>query len=471
MLMKEFNFMRTMSLYMKTINTRHYIEECSVFEREENQKILELIGAWLGKLEEDIKEEILSSYNYPEVMGKYDIEQISDILYEKNDAFKSIVDNMKYVPIQPPFLTLKTMIDEILSNVTDEARAENIYYKNISEYNFTESKMKNPRYRNKVKEEIRTKIGHIPDVLSMTVLYHNNPLMWPLIFHEYAHIIFERIKHKDRYSEMYSRIRVESENLNLDQVKLDAIISEIFSNIFAINSYQVIYFYAFCFHEIYSSNMNQLVDFPENGSHPPSSIRMKYMIREISKRGFDKDEAFQIVIETQKEFSDELYRKVDEKADKRILGLFDRIYGEISCLFDDEFIFSRKIEIDHVVIKDLHDKLRNRYPIGTSYDKNINLRNDLIHEDIFNIEVNNNVTSMIYAGWKFLLLDILHSFFTTPSHKAYLKNCRLRSDETDGKKNIEIKVLKFLKEFKFLLSNIIYSMETSMIVSYYLEGK
>jgi len=429
------------------------------------------------KLEEDITTEILFSYNYPEAMGDYDIKQISDIFDEKNVAFRSIVDNMKYIPIQPPYQTLKSMVDEIILYVADEFKVESIYYKNISEYNFTESRMKKPKYRYEAQKEIQKDIVGIPNVLSMTILYHNNPLMWPLIFHEYAHTIFKRFKQKNTFQDMYSKIRVRSESLDnkIDQKKLNSIISEIFSDIFAINSYREIYFYAFCFHEIYSKNMMQLLNLSEDGrfhlqSHPPSSTRMKFMIEEISKRGFDRDNAFQTLIETQKTFADELHKKENESVDEEILGLFREIYVEVSGLFDSELILSQRIEIDYDLINELHRKLKYRYPIGTSWDRKIDLKNELKSEGIFNIETDNNIISMVYAGWKFLLLDILDGFYTEKMYEHYLPECRLR-DHEKKERNIENKVLKFLKEFQYLISNIKYSMETSMIVSHFLEGK
>ena len=207
-----------MALYMKILDAIDYLEEYSVFEKSENQKILDFIKHWLERLKEDITKEILSEfYYYPESMGKCDINQISDILNEKNEAFKIIAgEDMKYVPIQSTSPAIKTMVDEVVSLLSDEIKVGNVYYKTISEYNFTESKMRRPNYNSYATKEVETMIGGRPNVLSMTIIYHDNPLMWPLIFHEYGHTVFKRIKSKSKYQKIHSKLRVHCGDAKID---------------------------------------------------------------------------------------------------------------------------------------------------------------------------------------------------------------------------------------------------------------
>ena len=463
-----------MALYMKIVDAIDYLEEYSVFEKSENQKILDFIEHWLERLKEDITKEILSEYyHYPESMGECDIREISHILNEKNKAFKIIAnENMKYVPIQSISPAIKTMVEEILSLLPDEIKVGNVYYKTISKYNFTESKMRSPGYNFNAINEVETKIGGRPNVLSMTIIYHDNPLMWPLIFHEYGHTVFKRIKSKSKYQKIHSKLRVHcgDAKIDIDPSKLNTIVSEIFSDIFAINYYHLNYFLSFYFHEILSANVDELTQTADGEfqlqNHPPSAIRMKYMIKEIEKRGFGQDEVLPKILEYQKPFADELYKEI--KIPAKYISLFEEIYNEISTFFEEELICSN-VKIQYDLINKLYTNLQNKYPIGTFYNKEMDLNEALHSNDTFDIETNNDITNIIYAGWKFLILDMLDKFYEIRNEHDYLPNCNLKEGERSGK-NVEDKILKFSKEYKFLLSNIRYSMETSMIVSHYLEG-
>ena len=92
-----------MSLCTKILDAKDYLEEYSVLETDENQKILDLIISWLSRLEKEIVEEIIFPfYHHPEFLGKWDDKYVTDLIDEKSQLFLSIVQNFKYIPIQPP---------------------------------------------------------------------------------------------------------------------------------------------------------------------------------------------------------------------------------------------------------------------------------------------------------------------------------------------------------------------------------
>lgn len=472
---KAFNLLKTTALTIKILDAKYYLDIYSSYEKDENQKILDLITYWLEQLENDLNNEIyFRFYHYPKSTGKWDFEQISHILKQKNEAFTSIIENLKYVPIQPPFPTLKTMVDEIIISIPSEEKVRNIHYKTISEYNFTESKMIEPRYNSDSKKRVEQRSGGVPNVLSMSVLYHDNPLMWPLIFHEYGHTIFKIIKCKQDYQSIYTKLSVfcsDNELEDIDQTKLNTLISEIFSDLFAVNYYHLNYFFAFYFHEILSKEVNELLDLPSNEDfiiqlHPPSAVRLKYMIKEIEKRGFSNNNVFKKIIEYQNVFADNLFKEMGNIPSKYLL-LFEEINENVSEFIHNKF--NPDVKILPKLTDPLYGNLQKRYPIGTSYYGDKDLKEILYLNESFNIENNNSIRDIIYIGWKYLILDMINNFFEIDDKDEYLPNTKIKYDDKDSV-STEKKIQKFSREYEFLISNIRYSIETSMIVSHYLEG-
>jgi len=472
-IIKKFNFIKTINLYMRVIDAQMYLETCRIFETEENKKIIDFIYQWLKILKEDIENKIIKVYyNYPENISDLDNKMISDELNYTYYALESTFDNMKYIPLQPPFFTLKTMVDEVILLIPDEMKITSIYFKNIKEFNFTESKMKTPEYYSEAQEEIKQKVGSTPNVLSMTVVYHHNPLMWPLIFHEYGHTVFTKINGKATYQKIYAKIRIycidNSIDKSISQNTLTTIISETFSDLFAINYYRSNYFFAFYFHEILSSKITQLLNLSEDlkfqiTNHPPSAIRMKYMLEELKNKGYDKnDDALEELRKYHSKYAEMISHEMSN-IPPQYIGLYELIFKEISTLFNEN-----QDEIDFKLINDLHKNLKYKLPIGTSYDRNCNIEELLKSGNKkFDIEKNNKTIDMIYAGWKYLIKDMIINFYDESDYKKYLENSVISPEKIKG--SIDNKILKLNNEYNFLIKNIGYSIETSVIVSNYKE--
>ena len=455
---------------MRISDADSYIKSCRTLEKSENKKILDFISKWLEILKDDIHNKILSYYSYPENMNISDIQNISNGLNSQYEAFDEIFYNMRYVPIQPPQFTLKTMVDEIYSLIPEQMNITNIYFKNINIFNFTESQMKEPSYNINSFEKVKKEIGQTPNVLSMTVIYNNNPLMWPLIFHEYGHTVFAKIKESIPYSKIYDEITVHchSNDIEIKPTKLTTIISEVFSDLFAINFYASNYFFAFYFHEILGSTTKKLMNLDENGnfdimSHPPSAIRLKYMQKELDNKGYSKDnEALNTLLDYHRSYAEKLSINVDTKIEPKYIELYELIFKELSILFKDI-----KLKINYDLINILHNNLEKKLPIGTSCLQNIGLKDLLkLNKKEFDIDNYNQTFDMISSGWKFLIIDIIAKLYEESNYEKYLTYSEIDRDKIKDKA-FDNKMLKLNKEYDFLTKNISYSIETSMIVSNY----
>ena len=441
---------------MRVLDADSYIKSCRTIEKSENKKILDFISEWLLILKNDIHDKMLFKYEHTENLNISDTDLTYIELNNRYQALDYIFYNIKYVPIQPPVFSLKRMVDEIDSSVPDEMRITNIYLKNITEFNFTESKMKEPEYDKKGYEVINKKIGSIPNVLSMTVIYHNNPLMWPLIFHEYGHTVFAKIKESGPYHKIYDAINsyCNSKEIKFDELnKLSTIISEVFSDIFAINFYSSNYFFAFYFNEILGSNTKQLLNLGKDGkfeikTHPPSIIRFDYMRKELDNKGYSSNnEELKLLLDYHQSYAENIVDDMD-KIDPVYIEFYDFIFRTISKLFEDV-----EIKINHDLINILYEKLKTKLPIGTSCNQSIDLKKLLqSSEKRFDIETNNRTLDIIYTGWKYLILDMIAKLYDESDYKNYLKYSEIDNEKIKDRM-MDNKMLKFTNEYDFLVSS------------------
>ena len=465
---KDFNFLKAVNLYMRILDAKSYIESCRTLENTENKNIMDFICEWLKIIEKSVRDNAISDYyGHPENINYHDIENISNELDLDYEALRKLFDNMKYIPIKPPFFILKTMVDEIYPTIQESMKISNIHFKNITDFNFTESKMIEPHFHKEGKDAILRKINQIPNVLSMTVNYHANPLMWPLIFHEYGHTAFKKIKLTNDYEQIFSKVRLHcSENkIPIESDKLSAIMSEVFSDLFAINYHISNYFFAFYFHEILGSDVDKLLnivngEFQIDDYYPPSAFRLKYMLKELDKKGYNEDnEALEQLLKYHRPFAEEITKKMD-KIDPEKIELYELMSNELSNLFNDV-----KVEINQILINELYDNLKMKLPIGTSCNGDIKELLKLSQKE-FDIDNNNRTIDMIYTGWKFLILDMIAQLCEVRDYKKYLEYSKI-PDEKIKNKPIDNKIFKFIDAYNFLNKNISYSIETSMIVSNY----
>jgi len=440
---------------MKITDASMYVNSCLTLEQMENQKILIYISAWLDQIKKDVEEKIFSYYTRSDKFEEFEDTFIPEDLSKKCQAFKEIIENFQYVPIQPPFFTLKTSVDEITrSNIPDELKIRNIIFKNISEFNFTESLLKQPNYERDIQKSINNSVGSIPVVHSMTVTYHFNPLMWPLIFHEYGHSVFHTIHTKSKVEEKIKQIRIANRDPNLrvnDDILLTCI-SEVYSDLFALNYYSKNYFLAFYFHEMLASDLNGLFnldacDVPKRfQDHPPSIVRMKYLYDEMKKKNIHKDEIFK-KLEGYNKYLLSIYPDKIKKIPELERELYGIIYQEMSSLFDDNVPH----KFDFNQITKMNRLLQDRLPIGTMYkDTKIPLKTALSRKGNknFDLETENKIIDIIYAGWKYVIVNLCDELYSNAT---------------------EEKIEKFSKDYSFFIKNISYSIETSVIVSSYLR--
>jgi hypothetical protein len=446
-----------MQLYTKILDASLYVESCQILEQVENQKILVYISTWLDQMKKDIDEKILPFYLKPSRMTESDNTNIANSLKEKCEAFREVTQNFQYVPIQPPFFTLKTTVEEItLSDIPDEMKIRNIIFKNIPEFNFTESLMKQPGYERQIQKDIDAAIGSIPVVHSMTVTYHCNPLMWPLIFHEYGHTVFNNSYTKSKIERKIKEIRIFNTDTDLrhNSERLLVCISEVYSDLFALNYHSKNYFFAFYFHEMLCSDINGLFNLDALNiykgfqEHPPSIIRMKYMHKEIKKKKMDNDKILKKLFEYNKYLLAQYPEKI-KKIPQKDLDLYDLIYEEMSSLFEENVPH----KFDQKQINTMYTLLKDRWPIGTLYKNNPTpLKTVLLKKGVkdFDVDSENKIIDIIYTGWQYLILHLYDELYANAT---------------------EVEIKKFSKDYNFFMKNICYSIETSVIVSSYMRNK
>lgn len=457
---KKYNFLRAMNLYIQLTNLSLYVESCKILEQTENQKILDYIIRWSNELKKELSSQEISKYKFPGLIDTHDEKADSASLCEKYGRFLTLVKNTQYIPIQPPLFTLKSMVAEVEN---DRIRSEkNIFLKNISKFDFTESRLSAPGFTVNVRRQIDKDLGETPVVLSMAVIYHNNPLMWPLLFHEYGHTVFDDKKEHGLFiGGAFTAINTFAEENGVPKEYIKDWIAEIYSDLFALRYYGSNYLFAFCFHIILSCNENELLQLDETGKiqkkqHPPPYIRMKYLIDDYQKNHISKDD------ETFKNFIEYLVPLVTD-INKR-LETCDDNYKAHEKVFWDIFETTRQLiepedfPIVFEKIKKLEEKLQRKHPIGTSYkgtDAEFAVTITKANKS-FDLDSSNKISDIIYAGWSNLINHLLKNFYDNQNGYPLLD---LSKNPTDN----------FTHDYIFFIRNITYSIDTSVIVSSYKE--
>ena len=405
---------------------------------------------WLQKIQEDIESIIFKQYLDKDCLKDTENDSNFERLQEEYTAFFRTIINLRYVPIQPPFFTLKYMVNEPVIK-PEEFRISNLHFKSIFEFNFTEAVMLKPKIDD---SDSRETIGPLPNVLSIAVTYQHNPLMWPLIFHEYGHAVYDSHvekdkKNKDRKKRITDFCKSQKIDLTKQNVQnLNNCITEIYSDLFGIHYYGSNYFMSFYFHEILDADCDALLNFDETGifqfrSHPPSLVRMDYMISELKKINiYDNNDCLKRMIKYHESFKNYI-KKSNKKIPDEYVLLYQFIYNEISTSLKKP-----SISIDKEKICQLTSQLKNMEPIGTSPREGLKLKKALRSDGQFDIEIDNKIIDIITTGWNYLLLDLIQKSYD--SYSTY-------------------PIKKFKEDYIFLMKNLNYSMETSVIVSGYLR--
>jgi hypothetical protein len=474
-LLQKSTYYRIIALYIKILDFKLYLENYGHLDNPENEQIIFFIKYWLEVLENEATKS-LSYFSHKDEIDEVDIKIIIESINTYNSAFRSISNNIKYLPLIDPSTALKNMVQEIFPLLNDEVRVTDVYYKTISEDNFDESRLWKPQIHT-WDRKVESYGSNIPNVLSMTALYHDNPLMWPLIFHEYGHIVFSKIPGKRQLFKEF-RDYCDDKEIMIKDEKLTIIIDEIFADIFAINYYNFNFFFSFYFFEILPAKIDgkgkiinekhkiinekhKIINERHTAinekceaefcieNHPPSIIRLEYMIKEIEKMNLKNDEVFQSIIKINNQLT-----SVNVSIGKKYRKLFSKLYYDISKFYGEK-VGSKGFKLNYDELLKLENDLVERCPIGTSYKGN-DLKHALLADKIFDIDTNNSIFNIIYAGWKCFISNIAEKFY------------EFSMDEVSDV-NSSNKLRKFEEEYKFLLSNLKYSIETSMVTSYYLN--
>lgn len=451
-----------MNLYIQLTNLVLYVESCKILEQTENQIILDYIVSWSTELKKELASHEINAYKNPTIIGPMEERDHHISLCEKCKRFLTIEKNSQYIPIQPPLFALKSMVNEIERNRLKNERK--IFFKNIPKFNFTESRLGEPEFNNKIKRELTKKLGERPTVLSMAVIYQSNPLMWPLLFHEYGHAEYDEMCKTGLFFEgRFGAAHTVAAQEGVPTKYLDDWISEIFSDLFALRYYGSNYFFAFCFHVILSCNDKELLHLDEDdrikkSQHPPPYIRLKYLIKAYQKNSFsNEDIAFNKLVEYLSPLISKLDKIVDSQDTKykSCLKVFDTIADECP-----KFIKADEFPINIELIKKLENKLKQKHPIGTIFNGSneeyaIKLRSA---NESFDLDSPTKISDIIFAGWSTLINYHFARFYENQNTYPLFDASKKPKENFSG-------------EYIFFIRNITYSIETSVIVSSYKEAE
>lgn len=454
--MQEFVFFRGLNLYIKLIDLKEYVESCRPFEQTENQKVILWLMRWTEELKNLLNDELLVKFEDLDLLNEVQIDFYYDTMPYFFEKFFKLIKNLKYVPILPPLFTLKTMVQEAeKTRIGGEEKIKINYFKTIPEFNFYEDELVDPGFIiPKTKQLTDIVNGPKPIVQSMSILYHKNPLMWPLIFHEYGHWVYSKMPNEIIKPEMWTEIKNFANSKGIEEKNLRKLISEIFSDLYAVKCCGSNFLFAFYFQEILTSEQNVLLHLDKNmgftqNPHPPSYIRFLFIKEEIEKYESSKnDELLKKIIEINEPFNNRINNDIKFVTDD-YYDLLKLIYRITS-----DSIRKKDFDVDWNLINEkLYTNLSKNYPIGTTFrggSLSTSLKN---YNEKFDIDTPNRINDIIYSGWKYLILELFEKFYREQNFYPIKK-----SSDTDERDN-------FTDDYSFLIKNINYSIETSVIVS------
>lgn len=464
-LTKENIFLQTISILIKIIDTKDYLDENKTLEKSENIDIFKIILSWLNNLE-SLTNATLNTYFTDSfrksVIGEPQLTSMNNELTSNQTSFKYILENFKFIPIQTPNDVLKRLVQQtITSHLPQEEIIDNFILKNIYAFNFSESEMKKPL-------TVETDKKSIPVVLSMTAVYNNNPLLWPLILHEYGHAIFNSETIQKNVNSLDNEIKkfMMNNGISIDDKKISNYYAEIFSDLFGINYYGEAYFFAFFFHEILLNDINSVLnlEYKKNNklifkhtSHPPSLIRVQYMIKELQKNKMTFITSKPFISLILQEYEN-IYNNIANEG-----KIYFEIYNGLSksCREKENIFGNNKYIVNKKVRNQLYNHLTNKMPIGTYIPDEKTFLKEFNPEDNFDLALPCDIRDIVNAGWRYFLENMVISLYKKTEED-------LSGMEADERKIIiTTHINNFMNEYTFLLKNLIYSIETSVITSNY----
>lgn len=471
--MEKFVFFRALGLYIKLIDLEEYVETCRPLEQTENQKVILWLIRWTEEFKQHLVDEILENYQDLSTASKSNIPLYFEHWWDVHLKFSKLIQNLKFLPVAPPLFTLKTMVQEAENTlrVNGEEKIDNSCFKTIPEFNFYESPLVDPKVTiSKSKQLKKIVSGKIPIVQSMSILYHKNPLMWPIIFHEYGHYVNDKNSILDpiTLSELKKSAKLKGivdNNGDPNEKMIKGLFSEIFSDLYAVKCCGSNFVCAFYFQEILTRDSYDLLNtdrnkiFSYDNLHPPSYLRFLFILEEIKKYGSCKNDKLIEIIEMINQPFDNIISEIikDNVPPKNYRDFLDEIYQIASnSITRDDF------DTNWGLIDDMYTDLSKNYPIGTKYRGESLAKALAPYKEEFDIDKPNQINDIIYTGWKYLIEGLFEKFYNGDQ-----VNYPIKLTEEEKKDKTKQDKDNFTDDYIFLIKNINYSIETSVIVSNY----
>lgn len=450
--MKEYQLYRALVLLSRSADARHFLSEYDVAEREENQELLELMRQWHLAIEQMVTDGVISTYfAHAEELSEANLRHLESYLNDRYEDHDRTMRNMRFVPMQHPYETLRFMVQQRAESLRDEWQLERIFFKVIPELNFHQSLLTEPDLPTAYRDGFKLD----PDgtaVLSMSSAYLENPFGWPLIFHEYGHAIYERLKTNPIMGDVRDKIRKNHHDVfdNSGGGAPDAVLQEIFADLVGINLGGINYFLAFLFHVVAPKTRNELMPHLVQGSqipaHPPTGLRLEYMLTELHKRGWSKTRLMKQVVALVKGCLADVGEKKGAQTKKAVHGMYEDAATRLSREFDGAWKIGPPLEPEPLVAE-LVKRLEAKRPVATQVPSG-EVFEVLLATDGAVVEQPVRIHAMIQAAWSYYLGYLCD--ISRPT--SYL----VASEEDKN---------SFRRDYRTLLQNLAYSMETALVAS------
>lgn len=463
-----FLFLRFMSLMVKINDVNGLVRRMAIEEREENQKIVGHIKEWTSCIESEIASDICQDFDVVDALNDRELKNLETKVNTYYEWFQVVAQSFVYAPLEAPMFTLKNVLFEIVHSLSAKQRSASWILKTIPDFNFTEEVMKIPDFPSSNRRSVIETVGGEPNVISLSGLYNRNPLMWPLIVHEYGHIIYgvclEDPEFKEEQGEIGRKattaLNKTDSNTNLD---VASCLEEIYADLFAARQYGISYLFAFLFHEYLSLRRENALGWSGDKDalrHPPSYLRLKSILRAVRPETNDEWPEFWNVEKC-------LYSEIENTeviAKQYLEGVLNPLvdmYEGARKSFEGTGMNAE--EVSSSVIGKLHSILAGGEPIGTrallageSFRQALKEGDEWVHQS-------NSTKQVISAGWRYMILDVMAGFLERP---PYLEK-RRRRGKSASQESTRQKLDSLKDELLYVGSNILYSLDTSAIVSNY----
>lgn len=476
--MKEFFHLRATGLLVQLYDLEAYIEEYDVFEKEENQAILELMRGWVGATQDILKEEFLHRFysktngliEKPEDLDKpARLKSLEDALDGVGYALQELAGNMKYMPLQPPHPTLAYLVSEAQQSTKKiDWRVETVAFKTIAEFNFSEAAMRPP-------ELLKDRTEDDPaNVLSMTSMYIDDPLMWPLILHEHGHAVLKQAHRLPSVATARANLKGKFSKLAKEMGRdFDLLASEVFCDLLALRQYGPAYLYPLVFHDLLPSTHRQLMAHQDDSAakmriHVPPVYRYRFLAAELRKMGYDKDPALAWFSATCDQLVKWLAPESKDRLPQEIADLYAGMFDELSALLKD-VAATEFVKENQTKITSLQERLKQHLPVSASFPHADKLRETLGADSLWDLESPNEIRIMLTAGWSYLLLEMIKPLYEleiSGKNDAFLPDPS--GIETVVARSFEERLQRFKDGYLLLLANLRVSIETAIVTRHYL---